>query len=1068
MSEYSENRGARRGSALLIVLGMLAFMIISGVAFSSFMRFNRMPSSFLRRSSASRLLVKAGLANAIDQIDLAIGNNPHPGIGTIASTAPRKTDGSSSGGLTVNRNIWMNRVFFGTNNFAAVEETVSPLTLEGLAYIPPALVNETRYLSRYTPSACWKSLGFDAGRYAYVALDVSDFFDVNRMFAGRRPRSSAANSRITLAPLFETPVSKHTSFNQSAAKQWDDWLDEVCREYDAQSGTFEYTSSKPPFISIADFNLAFGQKGAIGPFMPLFYNFIMNSKGNFIENDSYDTLDGINRMAFVTDGLFPPIPPALAKDIPEDKIMDLADPLDQPFDKAFLEMEKPSPDDAVVGNKLNSETKTEWLKRLGGVGCATLYDYLDPDRVPISLALPTTERIPMICGVQFTQNGNMALGVMRNEGPVTEVKKNDDMTREVEATVTYNLDPRKLIDSLRSSVVRVLSVFPFSRIDDNDTGFAIDGRLSAFFSTAQNMSLRTSPSDTLHPQKQFSPTEVADNGVINIELKEQSLQIPQSIAKQQDAVIATDFQLNEATKIGQQLGGAKVLLSITYKWTQTLAGEGQTGGVNAQDWTPNLAEVQKDPSLASSVTAFTTLLPFTQQGANDPAASAQRLAATMSGANGYGNKACDLYLNFALWLRIKDKNGDVVDFVPACLDDDNTQNGVSQSRRQLAQMAANNGFVSGKPYPLMRFDTDGRGRLATLALSVQELDKMAADGTDVPVTLWPQQLIVGDPRHNYAPENWFSPSGSAGGVLDAEQWVAACHCTDADNDGDIFMATSDAGYLQSKYELAMLPRFALLDPDGAAAALNGQLKVPGNLDSFPDSFGGTANGAYMWQTYDPLGRDEYNFSITNLPWVAGMGGFHVNPFSDSLNVLSTVFANTPLDWAHSSTNILTGQKYNPATIDAATFNKTYAWNAYSSEANLEWDEVLKIAGRLRSSLRSELRTNPSKNWETVWNDLGWYADNFLNIPTLKAEDALIWNADRKFFYGFWRECLAASQQLFLIFVRAEPTMMGGDGVGQIPPQLGARAVALVWRDPTPSKDPNAPHQTRILFYRQLE
>ena len=130
--------------------------------------------------------------------------------------------------------------------------------------------------------------------------------------------------------------------------------------------------------------------------------------------------------------------------------------------------------------------------------------------------------------------------------------------------------------------------------------------------------------------------------------------------------------------------------------------------------------------------------------------------------------------------------------------------------------------------------------------------------------------------------------------------------------------------------------------------------------------------------------------------------------------------------------------------------------------------MLKIAGRLRSSLRSELRANPSKNWETVWNDLGWYDDNFLNIPTLKAEDALIWNADRKFFYGFWRECLAASQQLFLIFVRAEPTMMGGDGVGQIPPQLGARAVALVWRDPTPSKNPDAPHQTRILFYRQLE
>jgi hypothetical protein len=52
--------------------------------------------------------------------------------------------------------------------------------------------------------------------------------------------------------------------------------------------------------------------------------------------------------------------------------------------------------------------------------------------------------------------------------------------------------------------------------------------------------------------------------------------------------------------------------------------------------------------------------------------------------------------------------------------------------------------------------------------------------------------------------------------------------------------------------------------------------------------------------------------------------------------------------------------------------------------------------------------------------------------------------------------------------------MGGEGVGQTPPQLGARAVALVWRDPNATVSSNDegingyPHRTRVLFYRQLD
>ena len=173
----------KKGSALLIVLGMLSFMLFSGIAFSVYMRQTRLPSSFLRRTSVTRLLAKAALAEAICEIDAAIGNDPHPGV----------RRGSS------NRNYWDHRIFTGqAGSYGG--DTISTLTFEGLAYLPPSLINEARYYSRHTPTAGWQKFRFEAGRYAYTAIDVSDYFDVNRALADR-PRSSAASRRVTLAAL---------------------------------------------------------------------------------------------------------------------------------------------------------------------------------------------------------------------------------------------------------------------------------------------------------------------------------------------------------------------------------------------------------------------------------------------------------------------------------------------------------------------------------------------------------------------------------------------------------------------------------------------------------------------------------------------------------------------------------------------------------------------------------------------------------------------------------------------------------------------------------------------------
>ena len=250
----------RRGSALLIVLGVLSFLVVSAVAFSAFMRRARLPSSYLRRSVAARELAKGALARAIDEIDRAIADDVHPGIGSRPS------------------NRWRNRVFFKDGSEQDVSQTAPTLTFEGLAYIPPPLVNEARYWSRKTPTAVWSAFGYDTGRYAYCALDVSDYFDVNRL-AADYPRSSAANRRITAAHLFEDVNHRSAP---SGADAWDTFMEQF-RDIDEDSLEITFDSnSKMPLVSVADFNLALGDKSSIGKMKSPFVEYL-KKEGTFYD-----------------------------------------------------------------------------------------------------------------------------------------------------------------------------------------------------------------------------------------------------------------------------------------------------------------------------------------------------------------------------------------------------------------------------------------------------------------------------------------------------------------------------------------------------------------------------------------------------------------------------------------------------------------------------------------------------------------------------------------------------------------------------------------------------------------
>ena len=1040
---------SRAGSAILVVLGMTAFLLVSAIAFSAYVRYSRLPSSYLRRSSSTRLLAKAALARAIDAVDVAVNNNPHPGVGT--ATIVREP-------YVVSRiqNVWQHRVLMGTNGYSTTTmdaNTVSPLCLEALAYIPPPLVNEARFYSRIAPTARWHSLDFDTGRYSFCALDVSDYFDVNRMMADA-PRSSAPNRRITLAYLFEN--DRHTS-SGSGAESWDTFMEQF-RTIDEETLAVGYNGSKMPLVSMADYSLALGKRGGVGNFKSPFYEYLNRSGGAGFYNTTSDAEEEyFRRQTFVTDSWFPKADASAAssggdgEDDGDIERFDLNDGQYQPFAMEFLETEKPALSDVVLGKRLQADGTMKWLEHLSGLGCAALYDYLDPDHVPISLAVPTTERVPMICGLETTFPG-AKFGVQKIFEP--ESGKEDDAVvstvgdteRTVRMTVKYRIDSSKLTPGFMGGVVKSLVVFPFSHKDPTDGTFALDGRFSMFLSSEQ-MTLRTGEvNDELHLKTPMIGNTALDaqTGLMNVKLQDQAVSFAGKITTEEQAVKEIESRLN-AQAMGTYFSqNGNELLTVTYEWKQTI--EKSFGPTIVQAWKPTFADVfaaGRDYITA----AHCGIKALKANGTVDPQFTDAKMLDVVKGGNANGP---EIRLNAAVWMRVKDRNGKIVDMVPACLSDDKLQNQVNDPDPRIAIVGKQE--FSGQPFPVFRLDTGVK-----FTLSIEGLEALLSAGQEVKVA--PEAAIVADPRYNFAPEHWFTLPGK----LTKENWLKENRTGENGRDHDIFMATSDAGYMQSPYEVAHLPRFTNLAKYGNSVSC-GNMNAPdgGALTAIPNSFAEARNSHLMWMSYDPV--DANYDAFCDLPWTSAGTGFKVCPYSDSTNILMSAFANTPIDWKRASTNDVEGGEsyYDMAVSD---FNKQYAFNEYSSDTKIAWRDLERIAGRFSDQVRS------GTAWEEAFAELGnWTSadpDRLCGV-TLDSETDTLWDADRKFLYGFWNDCFANRQQLYLIFVRAEPVMMGSGMSGQMPPQLGARAMALVWRDPRQSKDANAPHRTRVLFYRQFD
>ena len=1016
----------RRGSALLVVLGMLAFMVISAVAFSAYMRHSRLPSSYLRRASSSRHLAKAALAQAIDMLDAMIGNDRYPGQGNDGGSYrwPRH-DGRSE-----KRNYWSERCFIGTNQLMSVDGTVSTLTLEGLAYLPPALINEARYYSRRSAAAAWHTFGFDSGRFAFSAFDVTDCLDIGKLLAdhGTGDLSSGRNSsdrgRIKLAYAFEN--AGHTGF-QVDPEDWDEFMYKF-RDKDGNAD-----KAKVPLTSLADFNLAldaYGPSSLVSPFC----RFIKNGTP-FVNEETGTEAELQRHMLFTTDSWFPQTNRTTGTTI------DLTNGRHQPLFGLGPDTgtKNEANFDQVAQN--NNTFMSTYSSRITPSTMAQLHDYLDLDSIPISLALPTAERTPMITG--FSLQGMLTVGIT----PGT--------TRDVAATlngspVSYTFKPYTLTIQGDQMSVMVGAVFPFKYRRGNQRKFKAQAAMTITFVPAGSETELRPGQDSwatvpVWPNGSQNAVAAAYQGTTPVSgltaySEAKQLNFKDDIREEADAVLSTDLKLDfqnfsvplvselppsSYNASGRDTCSFRTVSMNAFDASQDTAGNAPYHGALTPNVEQTLGCVPSKADLSGPVT--TTFNNPTLTGSFVPVVQ--------------------------IWVRIIDPEDNVVDLVPACVKDDKTQSSfIAQASGSSERPALR--FNGGASAGGMTFDATG---FATPA--IQPINQFS-----------PQAYITDDPRFNYAPEN-FAAFAALDGQIHA-MWMDRQRSKK--RDGDIFMTTSDAGYLQSPYELANILRFSGLT-GGSGWGILQSGEHGGYNGKARNGFEDLAAESAMWRTFSQYEVNGDWDDIAGLDMRTGSKGFRMSPYAASSATMMSVFANTPLDWWAASTNDMQAA-YDEAKdkmLGSLTEAMKYTFSKHSgAQVQIEWNDMQSVG----EYVRGVFRNNEGKPWEDKWDDLVWD----YNHSDESSQEKLfgidlkepLHSVDRKFLHGYWRGCFSDRQQLFLIFIRAEPMMMGGGAVGQTPPQLGARAVALVWRDPAPTPTDNdgepRPHRTRVLFYRQFD
>lgn len=1061
----------RRGSALLIVLGFLSFMVVSAVAFSIYMRSERVPSSVFRKNAAVRQLVKAGLAHAISELDNAIRDDPFPGVirnpnnnNKYMREARRDIPVNPPyAGLDGNRRYidwWIGRIFMPPNPddyedgslLAPEAETVSVATLEGMGYVPPPLINDVRFLGHRTWSAKWRDFDYGVGRYAYCAVNVSDYFDINRMSIDV-PRNGI--QRISLSSLF-TKNDTTTEIDEGKVDRFADFV--------TSPGSGDGAQSSWPLVSMLDYALA-NRQGNNGFKSYPFYRWIYNTTSRQTMYADQDRDDAQNQI-FVTDSWFPPSykdsqgpsldPEATGKE--RGQIFDLNANSDMSM--------TPRPLDYILTSTFPDATDKNGRKiddKLSGADLVALYDYLDRDDIPTSLALPVVERNPMIVALSPANGLHLQVPVKTLE-PATAEKSpvstlvnfsNDSFDFGLTAVLAYPFKHNEIggvnLAQANYQVQAVVKIFFVKRNDDGTANIGTRGR--SFGGSYNNAVFRPSDSD-------YTGSSKYENNVVTL------VASPQTVS-----FSGADKMTKEVSFIFQPPAGDIPVVEHVSTWVAPVVQNG----------------VETQPGHAES-TWNIKFFPIDVEG-----------NVVLNNGTGVAKLPDDEVVPVAaVWVRVKDASRNfVADCVPATAYEDSF-NGVSQNSNLKNDLDLR--YACGDKEPLLRFtckkggqgfkyvDIHGAGASSPFT-TTEQYGPLSQD--------WMQQGIYAvDPRYNHNPEDWCMNENSA---ISPDDWerLAENASGQAGADGDPYFFVSNQGFMQSMGELAFLPRVKNHFTDAWGSDfwgrrwmnLRGGEYISGLNEYATSVSGGLADMVY--RTYEPWDDSDTGDNLFGCGIAEAPSGGYVNPYSDNAKVLMAAIANTPVNWwAAAGTNTVTdaqrGQNANDTVgrreSNFRTLQKGLEFafnekgNAASEDRELKYDALKNLANGMSNAFREGVKSG--KDWKQIydswdWTPTGtpfsWAGDDFTD-----QLDAI----DCRYLHSFWRGCFANRQQLFLVFVRAESTALGGSGEGQIPPQQGGRAVALVWRDPeTPNGgNDNAqidstayrPHRTRVLFYHQFD
>lgn len=1204
------NRHSQQGSALLIVLGFLSFMVVSAVAFSIWMRNERLPSSALRRTVANNYLVKAALAQAMSRVDDAVRSHAYPGAWNtnLQNMAYRDKNNCAY-------DWWESRVFMPpdpegletTQNdpetrYAPVTKTVSVLNFEALGYLPPAIANDVRLLARSSWAAKWDYFNFDAGRYAFCAVNVSDMLDISKI-AADSPRTSAAAghplaagqppppSRFSLAYLFRIGDN---FFNASGMGQFD-------QHVHTAPGNGSWNTA--PLVSVMDYNLSVGEDMMGSLWSPFFklacgknsskYFYGASGSGNAL-------VAGAERQPFVTASWFPPNEYAKS-DGTASTPLDISRVTGAPFTQGVLENEN-----ANLLMVLGDTSPLEFWRAAYQNGHLfsmldqfTLFDYLDKNDVPLSLAMPCAERVPMLTAlapvgnpqVEFVPAGATP---SRVENPsATQRKKFYDTQIKitlggmgVNATLLFPFSGGKQnVPCMAQAFARLVFVGE-EAAGDPAASASVSLRSNGFAQNFRPLSEAewTTPVDDA---KQFALEAGSGQGSLSHTPAENCLLVTLPSQDSPTWTPRDDMQNPQDSwhDMRLQLKGPGAPLERTI-----------VSKIEYYKVTPKSNENPVEKEELEKTVYQIVLRPFDKDGNVINIPTDEIDENTFNGLR--ATYTIRPYL--VTWARVVQENK-TVDMVPASYEDDKAFNFIDNATFNFPDV--NNYFLGNTPsdlsgqhaLPIMRFP----GTLSFTYESAQSGQPAAANEWAV------KSCYAVDPRYNWAPENWWFDTSDANPT--GQKWYNAVFGNGPDDDSSIlnklvqsefdgavdhrgdratdpFLFVSNLGYLQSVGELAFLPRLSDMKEDGYPTSVLGDSKE--NVDGGGRS-GALYNGSprdltsvatmpcalAAWKSYQNFrtnqrpGTFEFGANLYRRGLVNGAQGFYVNPYTQSQEVMLAALANAPLNYWEAGTNYQAQGK-----SQMTTFN-SYKSHMFSDNGSVQFRgrDVKKVATFLRrrfEDLASMIEIPQSmgaadayvyqKVWEDMFDALDWSGtldctvedvysalENYYNsggannrnyrtlymqgngngysalnrfalgggkgIGTsirlfkdraihqkdfaLKADplrgqydgdtgDTSCYNQffdiDRKFLHSYWRDCFANRQQLFLIFVRAESTALGGSGEGT-PAQQGGRAVALVWRDPAPPTGTDVfeqenslyqqsrhPHKMRILFYRQFD